>query len=271
MKPLPLRFADRLKLPTNRSGEVRRAVVLFVLIEATLVGGILTAIFAVVEPSPLVFSVIGIGLTILVALPVNLQSCKAWMKLLDANQQLTWTSITDPLTQLPNRRAYSDRMTEVGTDDLVLALVDVDRFKRINDDFGHATGDEILVEVSHLLSFAMEGSGTVYRMGGDEFAIVGDAISSEHMHDILDATRETVAKLTFHAGSRPVRITISGGISHRRPGQSLDDLYRAADAALYGAKLAGRNNIWDDAPQGTGVPPLTVGDDLEWRPANRSG
>ena len=170
----------------------------------------------------------------------------------------------DPVTELPNRRMLMDRLNHdlaqggrLGHSTAVLFL-DLDRFKAINDQFGHEAGDTLLREVGARLSRCVRSSDTVSRLGGDEFVIVLPQIA--HMDDAISAAEKVISTL-----SQPVTlagqgfdVTISIGIAIAPPGvrQDAAGLLARADAAMYAAKKAGRNCFRFGDEPGREAPPL---------------
>lgn len=156
-------------------------------------------------------------------------------------------ALTDRLTGLPNRLAYERHIAEVERDvrqqarSACVGAFDIDRFKAINDTYGHAAGDAVLRIVGQTLARELEGMAFVARYGGEEFVVVFPGASSA---EALDASRRlcaTVKKLAFHASSKPVAVTMSGGITRFGAQDSAATVFDRADQALYAAKRAGRN------------------------------
>lgn len=156
-------------------------------------------------------------------------------------------ALTDPLTSLPNRLAYERRMAELEADVregrafACIGAFDIDHFKSINDTFGHAAGDAVLRIVGNTLATALEGRAFVARYGGEEFAVVFAGFGTE---DALALARElcaTVEALAFHASQKPVKVTMSGGLTRFGTDERAATAFDRADRALYAAKRAGRN------------------------------
>ena len=153
---------------------------------------------------------------------------------------------TDPLTELLNRRGFQEvfdvELERARRADQPLSLIvgDLDRFKRVNDVHGHATGDDVLRRVADAIRGAKRGFDRAARIGGEEFAILAPD-SDEHGAYML-AERIRAAVHEAFADGRDGQLTISFGIStHPLHGQSADSLLRTADQALYAAKSLGRN------------------------------
>lgn len=158
-------------------------------------------------------------------------------------------ALTDTLTQLPNRQAYKNTIErEIDLAHrlrlpLSLLVLDIDYFKNINDSFGHQVGDETLCRVADTLMSSLRRSDALFRIGGEEFAIV--LSHSHHEAALLAAERLRVAiyELNQRHGDQPFPITISIGLAELCVGESADSLFLKADEALYQAKFAGRNQV----------------------------
>jgi diguanylate cyclase (GGDEF)-like protein len=169
----------------------------------------------------------------------------------------------DELTGLPGRRALNERMQRLGRN-YVLAMSDVDHFKKFNDTHGHDVGDQVLRLVASKLSKITNGGGRAYRYGGEEFAIVFAGKTIDECMPHLEVIRETIANYAIHlrnqdnrpqddlqgrqrrAGSQAstVSVTVSMGVAERLPEhRNPEEVLKAADQALYAAKGAGRNCV----------------------------
>jgi len=178
------------------------------------------------------------------SLTTAILNARAYADLHDQSERHAQDARRDPLTGLDNRRALLDRIGTAqehpGSGTLALALVDLNRFKEVNDTLGHAFGDHLLVEVGGRLDAAAKDNGArVARLGGDEFAILLDnlpapATAIHRARRILDCLREPV-------GLAGMQITVqaSAGIALAGPGVSAGELLRRADVAMYQAKRAG--------------------------------
>lgn len=153
----------------------------------------------------------------------------------------------DPLTDLPNRRAFEEAFAAAaGTGrPLCLAICDIDRFKAVNDGFGHAVGDRVLCAVGALLVETCDGA-TVARHGGEEFAILFTSTGLDRAREILEGARARVAAKHYRVrgSDAPLgRVTFSGGLVAVAPGESLEAAFVRVDSLLYAAKEAGRNCV----------------------------
>lgn len=158
-------------------------------------------------------------------------------------------ALTDALTGLPNRAAWTER-AEIEEarwqrygGDLLVAVVDVDHFKRINDDFGHLAGDKVLKIIAQELQKRLRKTDFIARFGGEEFAVLLPATTIDAGHRLLDSLREQVARCPFHFKGQPVSITFSSGITRLEGEDTIEAAFERADQALYQAKRSGRNRV----------------------------
>lgn len=164
---------------------------------------------------------------------------------------LNHLSTTDSLTGLYNRRALNEMLKhEIDRamryeNDLSLVLCDIDKFKRINDTFGHTAGDRALLAVAMVLQQTLRRSDIVGRYGGDEFMIILPETSLAGAKKLAEKVRHAVEKLDLEAsGSKRIRFTLSMGVASCCPtAEDIDSLVALADTALYASKEAGRNRV----------------------------
>ncbi|HEY3929129.1 MAG TPA: sensor domain-containing diguanylate cyclase, partial [Candidatus Koribacter sp.] len=160
-------------------------------------------------------------------------------------------SIRDPLTGLFNRHLMQiafDRELARATrrhNTLAVFMLDVDHFKRFNDQHGHAAGDAALQHVAEILSSQVRSEDTVCRYGGEEFVIILPEITAEAAYDKAESIRRAISEVRVELGQgRTAEVTISIGIAvFPREGERQEDLLREADKALYAAKHNGRNRV----------------------------
>lgn len=165
-----------------------------------------------------------------------------------ANKTLRHLAVTDPMTGLCNRREFM-RCLEIALDEaamsgrpILLAMFDIDHFKRINDTYGHGVGDEVIVGVGRALVAACRASDICGRLGGEEFALVLPGIEIEDGQRVLERMREAIAAKPIITGSgQPIPVTVSGGLALWTLGETVKDFMSRTDSALYAAKHAGRN------------------------------
>jgi diguanylate cyclase (GGDEF)-like protein len=154
----------------------------------------------------------------------------------------------DPLTGLPNRSLVLDRLDQAlarsqRTGGRVTVLfADVDRFKVVNDSFGHTVGDGVLLSISERLRAAVRPHDTVGRLAGDEFVIICEDTTDREAVDVAERVADAVAQ-PIVLGGRETVITASIGIAHAEPGTRGEDMLRDSDVAMYRAKERGRSRI----------------------------
>lgn len=155
----------------------------------------------------------------------------------------------DPLTDLPNRRAFEEAFARAAAGQPIhVALCDVDRFKSVNDRFGHAVGDRVLKAIAAALGSACEGH-LVARHGGEEFAVLFVGVDRAVAVATLETARAEVAARRFRVRESKEQIgtvTFSAGMSLATPGEDLGHVLARADALLYAAKDAGRDRLHAD-------------------------
>jgi diguanylate cyclase (GGDEF)-like protein len=167
------------------------------------------------------------------------------------NQELQIRATTDSLTGLANRRQLDTDLQILSTNRLGQAgssafiMLDLDRFKRLNDELGHAAGDDALRRVSAELQRVIRRRDTIYRYGGEEFLVVMPDSSSDVAGAAAERIRLAVADLRIQAGLDPAKtLTISGGVAFSLSARERwETVLAAADSALYEAKAAGRDRI----------------------------
>ncbi|NBF00695.1 diguanylate cyclase [Pseudomonas sp. Fl5BN2] len=158
-------------------------------------------------------------------------------------------ALIDPLTGLPNRAAWTERLEhEVGEwqqhgNSLLLAMLDLDHFKRINDNYGHLAGDKVLKIIANVLRKRLRGSDFIARFGGEEFVLLMPNTPWPVGARIVEALRAAIEACPFHFKGEPVTITVSIGLSAFKTGDRSDLVIKRADQALYRAKDAGRNRV----------------------------
>ena len=158
-------------------------------------------------------------------------------------------SLEDALTGLPNRRAFDRALARefkhaVGEQrHLSLALLDIDHFKRINDRYSHAVGDQVLQQVATVMRRHLREFDAVSRWGGEEFALMFPGSSLETARAICERLREAIADTAFETIAPGLRLTVSIGLAGREGVDDHDRLLARADAALYAAKSEGRNRV----------------------------
>lgn len=167
----------------------------------------------------------------------------------NAEGRIKHLALHDALTNLPNRTLLKDRLRVAfarslrNNTQLAYAIIDVDRFKEINDVYGHNVGDLLLVEIANRLTATVREIDVVARLGGDEFVVLNSDIENKtDCENVLQRIIEAISK-PFYIGSHELRVTISAGISiYPDDGSDEEDLLKCADLAMYSVKSQGGNN-----------------------------
>jgi diguanylate cyclase (GGDEF)-like protein len=153
----------------------------------------------------------------------------------DTLNELTDMASTDPLTGLPNRRAWDAHINKALADgrQLIVAMLDLDHFKEFNDTYGHPVGDRLLKETAAIWREQLRSGDLLARLGGEEFGLLLIDCDAARASEVIERLRGLV-----HYGR-----TCSAGLARRRPGESADAVMARADAALYEAKASGRDRV----------------------------
>ena len=171
-------------------------------------------------------------------------------------EQLHDQAFRDPLTGLPNRKLLEDRFSQAAGRlqrngaGLLVAVVDVDDFKHVNDTHGHAVGDQLLCEVGRRLQMAVRGTDTVSRMGGDEFVVLAEECGVDALARLADRLL-AACNAPLDIDGLALQVGLSIGLARGvAPTDGLDGLLRAADAAMYRAKAEGKHRWLEAGPLG---------------------
>jgi two-component system, cell cycle response regulator len=170
---------------------------------------------------------------------------------LEAARQTHALTVRDPLTGVFNRRHLQERLTAEtayatrhGTP-LSMLLLDIDHFKRINDDYGHAAGDQALCMLAKLLTKLARREDVLARYGGEEFALIARGIDREGALALAERARAVIAEQRLATDAGTIQFTVSIGVAQCEDGDgnAAQRMFEAADRALYAAKDAGRNKV----------------------------
>ncbi|MGM8225079.1 GGDEF domain-containing protein [Cellvibrio sp. ARAG 10.3] len=165
----------------------------------------------------------------------------------NAMEKHRYKALHDPLTELPNREAYNERVEaewqrwQRYDHPLTLAVCDLDHFKKINDNFGHQAGDRVLKVISRSIAKRLREVDFFGRYGGEEFVVIMPETPLDKAVAVLEKIRAAIANTAFNYKEEPLAITLSMGITEFRPGDTTDSVFARADRALYSAKAGGRN------------------------------
>ena len=167
-------------------------------------------------------------------------------------EQVRRDAMTDALTNLANRKAFDEHLAaacdraESHGEAVTLAVLDIDHFKRFNDNWGHQTGDQVLRYVASVIGRIAAPPRVAARYGGEEFAMIFPQEAEADVQAALEAIRKEIASRSLRRRSTNDElgaVTISAGFAVRRTGESGSTLLERADAALYASKRAGRNRV----------------------------
>lgn len=202
-------------------------------------------------------------IAILVASPVLYGLFFMALRVSLKNQELFELANLDPLTSIFNRRALADhfqmraRKARRNFSDGRLFVADVDKFKLINDTYGHDIGDKVLVHLAKLLSKDASVDCCVARLGGEEFAILQFDESVQSSYEFAENIRKTIEGSPMVAGSVTVHLTVSIGFCDVDSNSTLNSALHQADKALYAAKRSGRNRVIKYDPATPALAPET--------------
>ena len=158
-------------------------------------------------------------------------------------------ALVDPLTNVLNRSAYNLKMVQLThefkryNEEWALLMLDIDRFKKFNDDFGHKLGDKVLKSVAGTVSDSIRASDQIFRYGGEEFIVILGRINAKTATQLAEKICRQVEKDYFVDGDKKFQVTISMGGAIIRKDDTEMSLFERADKAMYRAKNNGRNQV----------------------------
>lgn len=173
-------------------------------------------------------------------------------ELRDLAEKSRQLALTDALTGIWNRQALDEVLAKEYTrwqryqKPLSLIIWDIDFFKRVNDEYGHAAGDKVLKTIARIFKQATRDADFISRFGGEEFVGLFPETRLEDALLLANKVRDKIATSKFHYENRPVPITASAGLASFRPNDTIESVFKRADAALYRAKESGRNKCISD-------------------------
>jgi len=177
-----------------------------------------------------------VRIALAMAVWISVAELPAWLahRLRSTQRELARLASTDPLTGLANRRTWQRNLEALPErTPLAVLLIDVDHFKRYNDEHGHLAGDALLVRLAERLQRVVRDGDVVARWGGEEFALALPTATETDAHRVAERVLTAV----------PLGQSCSIGLAARRPGETVGTLMARADAALYRAKSDGRNRV----------------------------
>jgi diguanylate cyclase (GGDEF)-like protein len=163
-------------------------------------------------------------------------------------EHLNFISSYDEMTGIYNRRKFfelSEKKFAQNRNDMYAVMIDIDKFKNINDNYGHPMGDRVIKLVTKTISYFISGDAVFGRLGGEEFGIVCNYSSSSSVVDNIEKIREAIENLEIISDNGDsIKFTISEGVAKASPEtKNLDELLKYADMSLYEAKGLGRNRV----------------------------
>lgn len=164
------------------------------------------------------------------------------------SEKLSQEALTDPMTQILNKRAFSRSLAEALSKEVMwpfcLIVFDIDHFKTVNDNFGHQAGDKALKSISEYSSKVLRKNDTLFRYAGDEFCIILVKTQLKEAAEVAERVREATSGIKFTwKGERGHNISVSMGLSQAKKGDTAEALFKRADEFLLEAKRQGRNRV----------------------------
>jgi diguanylate cyclase (GGDEF)-like protein len=172
------------------------------------------------------------------------------------HEEIHRLAVTDPLTGLPNRRAMMEFLgrelirARRHSRPVSLVLFDVDRFKAVNDRYGHMAGDDVLRALAEVVRPLVRQDELLARYGGEEFAVVLPETDADGAYRCGERLRRAVEVHPFVFGEHRIAVTVSAGVGSIAPGEAADEALDRADKRLYEAKQSGRNRVCPGSPLG---------------------
>ncbi|MBT0585939.1 GGDEF domain-containing protein [Alteromonas oceanisediminis] len=203
----------------------------------------LSALLLILSPSADFFFLLKVG----ISAGATLLFCYAFSTKMRGQQHyLELLAITDPLTRVGNRRALEEqllgtvsRLNRYRDQSASLIMLDVDHFKQVNDQLGHACGDKVLMEFAELVQLRIRDSDALFRFGGEEFVVLLENTDAKEALLVAETLRNSV--LEHHWLAFDSRITVSAGVAQYINGETMEEWLGRADDAMYEAKTRGRN------------------------------
>lgn len=192
------------------------------------------------------------GIRLFISIGLSIFLANAFIKIVETKiAELEQKASTDPLTGTYNRLYLVDRLREEISQikrykkSSSIALLDLDNFKKINDEHGHDTGDKVLIDLVKVAKSRLRESDMIFRFGGEEFLILFPNTSSKQAYKVVDDLKSEIAEKLSFAGKS---VTFSAGITDLSSGETVEDTLKRADNLLYDAKNNGRNQcaIYND-------------------------
>ncbi|WP_187647846.1 GGDEF domain-containing protein [Nitrosophilus labii] len=163
----------------------------------------------------------------------------------DKFEEYKHLSYIDPLTELYNRRGFEKELERVISDskNVFLIYLDIDDFKKINDQYGHNVGDEVLKNIGEILKNFIRKGTKAFRLGGEEFAIILSDLTQQDVYKIAERLRKVIENHNVRIDEKIISYTASFGITEYKESESMEEFLDRADKAMYEAKKKGKNRV----------------------------
>ncbi len=158
-------------------------------------------------------------------------------------KQVEAQALNDPLTGLGNRRKLRQYLDTLASQPAIIMMLDIDHFKKINDTYGHDSGDKVLIQLAKILQISTREDDMVARLGGEEFCIIMTGIDAKQAVTQAENIRTQIQHAAFTSSHGHIPVTISIGIAQRQAEEAVNAWFKRADQALYQAKNNGRNQV----------------------------
>ena len=180
---------------------------------------------------------------------IEFSRAKAYRHMREFNARVEETSLLDPLTNVLNRRGFSERFEAEESrfyrtgENFSLLMIDLDNFKSINDTYGHLVGDETLVMLCNIMREHLRGMDVLGRWGGEEFVVILGRTDSRLAAEVAEKLRATIENFRGFPAQENRSLTVSIGVTDYQQHQSFDRMTKFADKAMYVAKTGGKNRV----------------------------
>lgn len=173
---------------------------------------------------------------------------KTQLKLKQTIENLEFLASKDSMTGIYNRRKFFELAIPIfqeSKNDIFMAMIDIDHFKKVNDTYGHDVGDMVIKLATKTISSLIEQNNAIFaRIGGEEFVLIFEGINKDLILELLESIRISIQNLNIDYNNHTIKFTISIGVASRiSDTKSIDELLKKSDLALYEAKTTGRNKV----------------------------
>ncbi len=233
--------------PISRPRFRKIALVTLIATVVSVIGNMTVWYF--VDPYALPYVFVGALIsTIIITPPISYWKEGQREKLEAALKEINRLVLIDDLSGLHNRRYLNEVLKGEHGDIFTrgpacVVMIDIDNFKQVNDTFGHAGGDEVIIALGDILRKACRSTDCAFRIGGEEFCVLLPGTNEAKGHNVAERIRSMAASVTELEAVGPINFTVSIGMTMMQPGTDLSHAMRIADKAMYRAKEQGRNRL----------------------------